>query len=48
MSREVLLCAGVFFSPQLLLKSGIGPPQDLQKHGIKVAHTLTYLLERPE
>ncbi len=32
--REVLLCAGVFGSPQLLLLSGIGSGETLRRHGI--------------
>ena len=38
--REVLLCGGAFNSPQLLMLSGIGPREELQKHGIAVAHEL--------
>jgi choline dehydrogenase len=38
--REVILCAGAFQSPQLLLLSGIGAAQDLAKLGITVAHDL--------
>ena len=34
---EVLLCAGVFQSPQILELSGIGPPELLRSHGIRVA-----------
>jgi choline dehydrogenase len=34
--REVLLSAGALQSPQLLLLSGIGPAQDLNKLGIEV------------
>ena len=35
-AREVLLAAGAFQSPQMLLLSGIGPAQDLRKLGIEV------------
>ena len=35
-SREVLLCGGALNSPQLLMLSGIGPPEELQAHGIEV------------
>ena len=38
--REVVLTAGVFGSPQLLLLSGIGPREELGRHGIAVAHEL--------
>jgi choline dehydrogenase len=33
--REVILAGGVYGSPQLLLLSGIGPADQLMKHGIK-------------
>jgi choline dehydrogenase len=33
--REVLLCAGSYASPQLLMLSGIGPPDHLREHGIE-------------
>jgi choline dehydrogenase-like flavoprotein len=39
-SREVLLCAGAFQSPQILMLSGVGPAAVLQKHGIAVVHDL--------
>jgi len=39
-NREVLLCAGSFHSPHLLMLSGIGRGQDLQKMGIPVVHDL--------
>jgi choline dehydrogenase len=38
--REVVLSAGAFGSPQLLMLSGIGAPQELQPLGIPVAHAL--------
>jgi len=38
--REVILAAGAFGSPQLLLLSGIGPEDDLRAHGIPVLHPL--------
>ena len=34
--REVILSGGVINSPQLLMLSGIGDPDELTKHGIKV------------
>lgn len=37
---EVLLCAGAFGSPQLLMLSGIGPAAHLRAHGIPVVHDL--------
>jgi len=34
--REVILCGGSFNSPQLLMLSGIGPGEQLRRHGIEV------------
>ncbi len=38
---EVLLCAGAFQSPQLLMVSGIGNPADLAPQGVTVLHPLS-------
>lgn len=37
---EVILSGGAFNSPQLLLLSGIGPGEELRRHGIAVRHEL--------
>jgi len=39
-AREVILAAGVFGSPQLLLLSGVGPREELARHGIELRHEL--------
>ena len=36
-AKEVILAAGVFSTPQLMMLSGIGPADQLRKHGIEVA-----------
>jgi choline dehydrogenase-like flavoprotein len=33
---ETILCGGAFNTPQLLMLSGIGPAQNLRRHGIRV------------
>lgn len=38
--REVILCAGAVNSPQQLLLSGIGPPDELARIGIRAIHGL--------
>jgi choline dehydrogenase len=37
---RVVLCAGVFRTPQILMLSGIGPKAELGRHGIAVRHPL--------
>jgi choline dehydrogenase len=39
-SREVILAAGAFGTPQLLKLSGVGPKDELQKFGIRVVRDL--------
>lgn len=38
--KEVIISAGAFHSPQLLMLSGIGETEQLQNHGIEVKHAL--------
>ncbi len=39
-NKEVIVSAGAFHSPQLLMLSGIGDPQQLKQHQIEVKHSL--------
>tara|TARA_R110002094_G_scaffold207277_5_gene177674 strand:+ start:632 stop:2239 length:1608 start_codon:yes stop_codon:yes gene_type:complete len=39
--KEVILSAGAFGSPQLMMLSGIGPRDELAPHGIEVKHDLS-------
>ncbi|MEM1215081.1 MAG: GMC family oxidoreductase N-terminal domain-containing protein [Bacteroidota bacterium] len=38
--QEVILCAGAYQSPQLLMLSGIGPQEELSRHRIELRHEL--------
>lgn len=38
--REVLICAGAINSPQLLMLSGVGPADELSRHGIDTVETV--------
>ncbi|KAG8527105.1 uncharacterized protein KY384_008534 [Bacidia gigantensis] len=40
LAQEVILSAGAIDSPKLLLLSGVGPQEDLAKHGIPLVHDL--------
>ena len=40
-TREVILAAGAIGSPHLLLLAGIGPGDELARHGIEVRHALS-------
>jgi choline dehydrogenase len=37
---KIVLSAGVYHSPQILLLSGIGPRAELERHGIPILHVL--------
>jgi choline dehydrogenase-like flavoprotein len=39
-NKEVILSAGAINSPQILMLSGIGPKEELSKHGIELKHEL--------
>jgi choline dehydrogenase-like flavoprotein len=36
-SREIIVSGGAYCSPPILLRSGIGPKEELEKHGIECA-----------
>jgi choline dehydrogenase len=38
--KEIVLCAGPFGSPHILLLSGIGPADHLKEHGVDVVKNL--------
>lgn len=38
--REVILSAGAYGSPQILMRSGIGPEDELRAQGIRIQHAL--------
>ncbi|MGE8064483.1 GMC family oxidoreductase [Pseudomonas sp. NPDC089569] len=38
--REIILSAGAFGSPQLLMASGVGPAEHLTEHGVGLIHDL--------
>lgn len=50
-TREVVVAEGVFESPKLLMLSGIGPQDELNKHGIRTIvdsrHVGKHLLDHP-
>jgi 5-(hydroxymethyl)furfural/furfural oxidase len=39
--REVIVCSGTIYSPTLLMRSGIGPAEQLQRNGIDVVAART-------
>ncbi len=38
--REIILSGGALNSPQILMRSGIGPVDEIKKHGIEMVHEL--------
>ena len=39
-NKEIILSSGAINSPQILMRSGIGDPEEIKKHGIQVNHEL--------
>ncbi|KAH7034753.1 GMC oxidoreductase-domain-containing protein [Microdochium trichocladiopsis] len=39
--KEVVICGGAINTPQLLMLSGVGPREQLERHGIKVVNDLS-------
>ncbi len=39
-NKEVILSAGAINSPQILLRSGVGPASEIKPHGLEVVHEL--------
>ena len=46
-AREVIVSAGTVNSPQLLMLSGIGPAEELKRHGIEVVCSFHVSLLQP-
>jgi choline dehydrogenase len=40
LGNQIVLSAGVYHTPQILMLSGIGPTTELEKHGIRVEHEM--------
>lgn len=40
MGGQILLTAGVYHSPQILMLSGLGPESELKQHGVPLVHEL--------
>jgi len=40
LGEQIVLSAGVYHSPQILMLSGVGPASQLKKHGIPIVHEL--------
>ena len=39
-NKEVILSAGAINSPQILLRSGVGPADEIKPHGLEIVHEL--------